>query len=32
MCMHRAAGLFRSGQSEWVGYPSGAVVADLNDI
>lgn len=32
MCMHRAAELFRNGQPEWVGYPSGAVVADLNNI
>jgi hypothetical protein len=31
-CMHRASELFRNGQSEWVGYPSGAVVADLNRI
>lgn len=31
-CIHRATELFRNGRSEWVGYPSGAVVADLNDI
>jgi hypothetical protein len=32
MCIDRATKLFRNGQSEWVGYPSGAVVPDLNDI
>ena len=32
MCIDRATKLFRNGQSEWVGYPSGAAVADLNDI
>lgn len=32
MCVDRATKLFRNGQSEWAGYPSGVVVADLNDI
>ncbi|GAA3665499.1 hypothetical protein GCM10023081_00420 [Arthrobacter ginkgonis] len=32
MCIDRATELFSNGQSEWVGYPSGAVVADLNNI
>jgi hypothetical protein len=31
-CIDRATELFSNGQSKWVGYPSGAVVADLNDI
>lgn len=31
MCVNRAVGLFREGRPEWVGYPSGAVVADLGD-
>jgi hypothetical protein len=33
MCIDRAVELFRDGRrSEWVGYPTGAVVADLNNI
>ena len=30
-CMDRAVELFRQGRREWVGYPSGAVIADLRD-
>jgi hypothetical protein len=30
LCMHRASDLFRNGQSEWVGFISGAVVPDAN--
>ena len=31
MCMDRAVALFRQGRHEWVGYPSGAVVANFRD-
>ena len=32
MCIDRATDLFTNGRPEWVGYPSGAVVADLNNF
>lgn len=32
MCISRAQELFQNGQSDWVGFPTGGVVADLNDM
>ncbi len=32
MCIDRARELFKNGQPGWVGYPSGAVVNDLNEV